>query len=304
LSFVITPKQPPRPTAGASATAKAATSLPAAAAGIDMQPVSPVSSADSTATAQRRTLATATTTSPAASTAAAWPGVRTAFEQMRQQKALAGLDELRSLMMDWLQAQKRVHPGEAYLHTIGAFDDVTLCRFLRARDGDVLAAKKQLVGHLEWRQAHKLPGLALSRVRCALCERDASTHCYFFMGHDIFRRAVMYSNSARATHMGANESIWHIVTEIENELDDVNGVAQLVWVVDFNGFQAKHSNPELGRLAAGLFQAKCVLGLAPRTNRVRQLPRTPGQPRAAGLPHVVQHLPENRFALHRPRNAR
>jgi CRAL/TRIO domain len=65
----------------------------------------------------------------------------------------------------------------------------------------------------------------------------------------------MYSCSARAGVVSdAEASVMHIVSEMDYHLNDEKGCAQIVWVVDFAGFRAKHANPDLGRVSVNLFQ--------------------------------------------------
>jgi hypothetical protein len=106
---------------------------------------------------------------------------------------------------------------------------------------------------IEWRRKKKL---LTERVICTIC-RDVHprSHAYFFIGYDVYDRAVMYSCSARAIEQRDAESgMFHMVTEMEQMLDDSKGVAQIVWIVDFTGFSSTHADPRLGRAAAHLFQ--------------------------------------------------
>jgi len=178
-----------------------------------------------------------------------WPGIVTDFERERQQKAITKLNEMRQVMQTWLDHEKS--SDEQFKSIV--LDDVTLCRFLRARDSNVKAASEMLIAHYEWRKSSSL--LDTTKPLCPLCIKDPLQHCYFFIGHDCYNRAVMYSCSARAKHIGSKEGIFHIVTEIEEFLNDDQGCSQIVWIVDFRGFQTRHANPDLGRLSASLFQA-------------------------------------------------
>ena len=176
----------------------------------------------------------------------AWPGVVSDMEVARQVRAAAGLPAMRAKMHDWAKAQA---DGEAALARF--LDDVTLCRFLRARDGNVDKAADMLTQHLVWRRGQGM--LAREPVRCALCASDPLQHAYCCIGEDVHRRAVMYSCSARAKDT-STAGVTHMIALVEQTLDDAKALSQIVWVVDFAGFKAVHANPQLGALSAHLFQ--------------------------------------------------
>jgi len=166
------------------------------------------------------------------------------FDMRRQRLAENSLSELRTLI------NKEYGDDQAVLK----FLTNTACyRFLRAREGNAEAAMRMIRTTVEWRRKNDMFN---RKPECAVCmEQEPRAHAYFCMGTDVRDRAVMYSCSARAVDQKSVEAgMFHMVCEMEHFLNDDTGVAQIVWVVDFNGFKARHSNPELGRQSVTLFQ--------------------------------------------------
>ena len=166
------------------------------------------------------------------------------FDKHRQSLAEAGLPRLRTL----IEKEYGENPEVREFLT-----DIACYRFLRARDGNAEAAMIMIRATVTWRKKNNLFD---GRPLCPVCStKDPKSHAYFCIGYDYQDRAVMYSCSARAVDQ---KDVWggifHMVTEIEHAFDDSKGVAQIVWIVDFNGFTARHANPENGRQAAHLFQ--------------------------------------------------
>ena len=174
------------------------------------------------------------------------PGVSgfSEFDKRRQGLAEKALPELRKLV------EKEYQHDEAAMKFL---TDYCLFRFLRAREGNADAAMVMIRTTINWRRKKNILS---EKARCLICEqRDPKSHAYFCMGFDVQDRAVMYSCSARAVDQKDVEGgIFHMVAEMEHFFNDDDGVAQVVWIVDFSGFGAKHANPDNGRHAVHLFQ--------------------------------------------------
>uniref|UniRef100_A0A1I8H5Z4 Thioredoxin domain-containing protein n=1 Tax=Macrostomum lignano TaxID=282301 RepID=A0A1I8H5Z4_9PLAT len=116
-------------------------------------------------------------------------------------------------------------PGEDYFQ-----DEVTLLRFLRAREWNLDAAEKQLRGAIDWRRSYK-PLTA----ECRWCIEEPGYH-------------------SNAKSNNTEDSIAHCTFLIENAKRTMKpGVTTWVFVIDCTGITLPLCNPSLGSGVIGVF---------------------------------------------------
>jgi hypothetical protein len=127
--------------------------------------------------------------------------------------------------------------------------EATLRRYLRARNGDVDAARENLVETLAWRESNLVPP-----YHCPACDAAPAAHCFLPLGWDAKSRPIIFGNPARAAESATGPTIHHVVTGLEVALSHPRSAETWVWCVEFKGFGLSHAlNARLGITTASVF---------------------------------------------------
>lgn len=133
-----------------------------------------------------------------------------------------------------LAALAREHARDAAEAAWLAHPD-TAARYLVAHNGHWAPAAKGLLATLEWRRTH-----AAAPLYCAPCAADPGSHAFVPLGVDAAGRGVVYGCHARARNQEATGMVRHVVHSVER-VQEVTGVSQWRWVIDFAGFSMRQA---------------------------------------------------------------
>lgn len=118
-------------------------------------------------------------------------------------------------------------------------DDACLLRYLRARDWNVKKSYKMLMDTLEWRRTYRPDEICAEELRF-----EASTGKMFRRGFDYLGRPILYLTPARENSTNYENNLKLLVYTMEQAIASMAvGVEQMVWMIDFEGYSAKHAVP-------------------------------------------------------------
>ncbi|KAG2393487.1 hypothetical protein C9374_007018 [Naegleria lovaniensis] len=118
-------------------------------------------------------------------------------------------------------------------------DEAALIRFLRARDYDINKAEKLMNTCLEWRRSFKPDEITAEEI-----DSEASSGKLFQRGFDKLNRPIVYMFPARENSTDYEKNIKLLVYTLERAVDAMpEGVEQMCWIIDFNGYSTRNSLP-------------------------------------------------------------
>jgi hypothetical protein len=115
-------------------------------------------------------------------------------------------------------------------------NDATLQRYLRARNGNVVAARDNLLSSLQWRETHLAPPL-----HCPDCHAAPHAHCFFPIGWTRTGRPILYGNPPRARLSDVAPTVRHVTHTLEHCWTLPRSAEQWIWLTDFSGFGLSHA---------------------------------------------------------------
>jgi len=118
-------------------------------------------------------------------------------------------------------------------------DEACLLRYLRARDWDISKANKMLRDTLQWREDFK-PEL----ISAETLTQEASSGKMYRRGVDKFGRPIIYMSPGKENSTDYVKNVKLLVYTLERAVDNMpDGVEQMTWLIDFNGYTRKHNLP-------------------------------------------------------------
>jgi hypothetical protein len=118
-------------------------------------------------------------------------------------------------------------------------DEACLCRYLRARDWNLNKSYKMLRDTLKWREEFKVEQITAEHVK-----EEAKTGKMFKRGHDALGRPTVYMTPQRENSKNYTKNLQLLVYTIERAIDSLpEGVEQMSWVIDFNGYSLSNAPP-------------------------------------------------------------
>lgn len=123
--------------------------------------------------------------------------------------------------------------GRAFLAS-----DITLRRYLTAKQVDTKVAQEALLASIAWRD-----GFIRRPFTCGPCTVDGRSHCFIPIGvHPELRMPIVYASQPRAADSGVETQLHHVVHTVEHLFETVPGVHHSwIWIVDFNGWGFSHA---------------------------------------------------------------
>jgi hypothetical protein len=110
---------------------------------------------------------------------------------------------------------------------------------LRARDWNVKKASHLLMDTLKWRREYKPDEICWKDIAF-----EASSGKIFKRGEDILGRPCIYMTPARENSTNYEKNIKLLVYTIEQAIASMkDGVEQMVWIADFEGYSSKNAFP-------------------------------------------------------------
>lgn len=146
-------------------------------------------------------------------------------------------------------------------------NDSMIDRYIRACGGDMQLALRRIKDTLAWLRVEKPREMV-----CSAClEKDPTSHYMHVVGHDIYKRPVIYSCLALASNRNVEDNRVHMLSTFENAIllmprvDDAEGgecddgpssaICSWVWIMDMHGFGFKDCSPQLARIFLNLSAA-------------------------------------------------
>ncbi|KAL0477247.1 hypothetical protein AKO1_005840 [Acrasis kona] len=118
-------------------------------------------------------------------------------------------------------------------------DEACLLRYLRARDWDSTKANKMLRDTLQWREDFKPELISAEHLT-----QEASSGKMYRRGVDKFGRPVIFMSPGKENSTDYVKNVKLLVYTLERAVDNMpDGVEQMTWLIDFNGYSRKNNLP-------------------------------------------------------------
>jgi len=118
-------------------------------------------------------------------------------------------------------------------------DECCLLRYLRARDWDIKKANKLLRESLEWREEYKPELITADDLK-----NEASTGKMYRRGFDKNGRPVVFMSPGKENSSDYVRNVKLLIYTLERTIDSMSdGVEQMTWMIDFNGYSRKNNLP-------------------------------------------------------------